>query len=181
MLRKLLLFLFLSCLLTAGTVGQKPDNVTLELRAPADRIFIDGAEVGNSDFYQDNSLDYGYISSGQPIGIIGLSNPLIAEYQNNSKDLFKITQSGGQFLVPFTRGGENSILRREEDLNQNDFLNLLEPSFGFPIPTQRRIRVTYRFQHPITSFRGDSSSIDSLAIQNKLNNKDQTELIIKSD
>ncbi len=167
--------------LTAPLSTAYPENVTLELRLDADRVFLDGSEVSSYSFYTDASPDFPYIVSGQPAGIVGYGEAQELSYFNRSRDVFRVTQEGGRFLLPFTRGGHRSIEKREEDIEERSFLNQLEPSFGFPVLENRVYRIKYLFQQEVAEFRGDRSGINRLSIQNTGSKGDRTALAIESD
>ncbi len=161
---------------------EQPDNITLEFRLDADRVFVDDQEVGGSD-YSASLFEYPYIVSGQPAGIVSYAPALGIEYRNRSRDVFRVTQkqAQGHFILPFTGGGYQTVEEEEDSILERGFLDILTPSFAYFKPKNPVIRVIYQFQHPIVEFRGTEQGIDSIAVQNKINKQNNTELIIKAD
>lgn len=157
-----------------------PDNITLELRLDAGKIYSDGSEITSSS-YATSSFDYPYIVSGQPIGLVSYSDALKLSYQNSSYDTFKITQSAGKFLMPFTSNGYQTVEDRQDEVEKRELLNIPNPSFRFSLPENRFVKVSYVFQHTIDSFQGTQTDIEELTVRNKLNGKKDVELVIQAD
>lgn len=176
-MNKLLLMISIILLMVstgAANTDTPPDNISLSLSLNADTTYIDGDEETTTQTRFD--FEQPYISSGQPEAVIGASNPLELRYRESGtssmllggefEDEYTVIQEEGRFMVPFTRGGISSIDSRVNLLNDN-FLNQVEPSFGFDLSAQRVVNVAYIFPHNVSSFDG-TGEIRTLYVRNQI-------------
>lgn len=166
-------------LLTGLTVADSPDNITLELEFnPEGDVYVDGTSVSTP--FQDTSPTFPYIVSAQPLGIVGLSGVQRIEYEG-SPEKFSVTQTGGEFLIPFTQGGYQTVEAEEDDILGGTFLQGLEPSFSFFQRESPVVRASYLFEYPIANYSGSKDGIDTITVRNKLNGMNKTELSIQAE
>lgn len=172
-------------MLTGLTAADSPDNITVELEFnPDSSVYVDGTEVDTDTSQTFFSLNYPYIVSEQPAGIVGLSGVQKIKYTNStasSPEKFTVTQTGNEFLLPFTQGGQQTVEAEEDEILNGNFLDGLEPSFSFFEPEIPYVKVSYLFQHSIEEYTGSKDGIDTVTIRNMLNGKNKTELSIQAE
>jgi len=174
-----LLILFFTFSASADT----PENVTLELRLDAGEVYVDGDGDKKQDGQQfiTETPDYPYVVTNDPLGIVSYSEALRVSYDNISttEDKFSIVQTNGEFLLPFTESGYGVIEDREEEVKNRELLNLLNPSFSFPISTTQVVKVSYLFEYEIDSYQGRQENIRELTVRNKINGQKNIELTLR--
>lgn len=187
-MRLKILIAFLIIFTTSGAAATQdnvtePDNVTLELEFDAQNTYVVDGNIETDSSFSTQTANYPYIVSERPAGIVSYSNTLNISYQNISatRDRFSITQSAGSFLLPFTTGGYEAIENREDQVQNRNFLNLLNPSFNFPIPQNQLVKVSYSFPYNISSFDGRQTDIDEITVRNKINSKKGIELDVSTN
>lgn len=176
--------LTLSIILVTGfTAADTPDNITLEIEFnPNSAIYMDGSSVnteGSESLF--SPISYPYIVSEQPVGIVGLSGVEKITYTNDTPEKFSVTQTGSEFLVPFTQGGYQTVEAEEDDILGGTFLQGLEPSFSFFQPESPVVRASYLFEYSISNYTGSEDGIDTITVRNKLNGMNKTELTIQAE
>lgn len=153
------------------------NTMTLKLEIESSDVYIDG-ETAEERTYSPIELEYPYIVSDRPAGIVSYGDLKNITYTENSRNVLSVTQRDGSFLLPFTRGGTESIDRRQEDITSRTFLQEYDPSFGFFIPDNPVIKVIYDFGYGTEGFTETQTNRIDLAVRNKFNDSDKTELLI---
>lgn len=141
------------------------DTVTLEMRLDAEETYVDG-EPASEGSYTASSLDYPYIVSGQPAGIVSYSDAVTVDYSiNNSQDVYSITQEGGSFLLPNTENGYQEIENRQNSISTRTFTEQLSPSFAYLIPDTPTVSVIYNPDINLTGFDRQQSGDINLYVR----------------
>jgi hypothetical protein len=162
-----------------GSAALPPvDNVTLTLRTDASTVYLDGDLAGGSTTTQ--SFEQPYVSTSNPEGVIGLSEPLKLSYSQGSPDNLSVTQSGGEFLLASTGGGVPAL---EDDLDSLDsgFFDQVSPSFNFPEEVSDTVTLLYEFPYEVTRFQGDEEEFGSIGVRNRVTSDNDTELWLRTD
>lgn len=141
--------------------GSTVSTVTLEMELDAQDAYVDG-EQASEGTYSSSTLEYPYIVSGDPVGIVGYSDPVsVSHSSDGSRKTFSVSQDGGTFLLPNTQGGYEEIENREENVIQRNLLEQLSPSFAYLIPDTPEVRVIYDPDINLTGFdRDQRGSVD---------------------
>lgn len=132
--------------------GGTVNTVTLSMEFDAGSVYVDG-QAASEGTYSGGNLNYPYIVSDDPAGIVSYGNPVSIEYGTDGpNETFTVTQEGGSFILPNTEGGYDNVENREESILQKTFLEQLSPSFAFLIPDTPEVRVIYDPDINITGF-----------------------------
>ena len=161
--------------------GAAVDNITLEMSFSPSNVIIDGQTVSGTTTVTD--FDNPFISSDQPVGLIGYTNNAIElRYVESPRERFEIVSSGqsADFLVPFTQGGYESLTDRENEIADNTFLNLLPPSFAFE-QIDPLTSVIYDFPYPVTNIVGPQTGIETVIIRNRLDSDNETQFVLRTE
>jgi hypothetical protein len=136
------------------------ESITLEMSlADGNDVYVDD-ETAVEQLYTASDLDYPYIVTDDPAGIVGYSSLRSIEYSSTAnRDIFRVTQNGGRFIVPNTMESYSDIEDEEETITNREFLQQLRPSFSFFQPETPTIRVILRpnktvrgFDHELRNF-----------------------------
>lgn len=173
-MKKTILILGLILVPFTAADPENPDNITLELKFNPDSVFVDD-ETAAQKTYTPAELEYPYIVSDQPLGIVSNSPIESLTYTKATEDIFLVTQRQGSFLLPFTQGGKKSIERREEEVVSREFLNLYNPGFGFETSTKPEVQVRYEFDEKVYGFNRTARGRIVLGVRNRINNHDKLE------
>ncbi|MBY6293925.1 hypothetical protein GLU60_00880 [Nanohaloarchaea archaeon H01] len=123
--------------------SREVETVTVEMKFDADRVYIDGEEAEERS-YSSDELDYPYIVSDQPAGIVSYNDVRTVNYTTDgTTDVMKITQEEGSFLIPNTKGSYTELEDQQEAVLDRDLLTQFNPSFAFTAPEQPTIKVIY--------------------------------------
>lgn len=153
------------------------ETVTLEMEMDAAETYVDG-ESASEGVYSSSELDYPYIVSDSPAGIVSYSDAVTVEYQSDgSTDRFRVTQQGGSFILPNTEGGYEEIESREELVTQRSFTDQLSPSFAYLIPDTPVVNVIYDPAINLTGFERELSGNIDLYVRHR--SDDITEPVIE--
>ncbi|MFT4892332.1 MAG: hypothetical protein ACI8Z7_000099 [Candidatus Nanohaloarchaea archaeon] len=120
---------------------QKVETVTLEMTLDSEgQIYSDGQPV--SEGYYTEDAEFPYIVTDQPAGIVSYGSWNSINYTSQgSKDVLRVEQSEGGFLIPNTKEDYTAIESREDLVENQNFLQQVSPSFGFPQPEDPTVRV----------------------------------------
>ncbi|MFB6208721.1 MAG: hypothetical protein ABEJ56_01130 [Candidatus Nanohaloarchaea archaeon] len=157
------------------------DTVTLEMETDADSVYVDGESASETSYYS-SELEYPYITSDQPAGIVSYGDVKSINYSTSgSTDIMRVKQSSGSFLVPNTQGGYEE-LEDEKDLVENrQLVKNIEPSFAFTMPDQATIRVIYGPDTNLIGFdRRLSDDVDLLA-RNRVDGDSTPDIILEPE
>lgn len=163
-----------------GIAAGQPANVSLHMEFNPSEVYVDGEEKTST--FSTTDFDNPFIASGQPAGLIGYRNPIKLSYIDSSTDEF-IVYSGRpetSFLVPFSTGGYSNLVRREDQIANNNFLSLNPPSFAFG-ENDSVVSVIYDFEYPVTKVLGTSSNIEAISIRNRIDSDNQTQFILQTE
>lgn len=151
-----------------GANASKVENVSLQLDIDASQTFIDGAEV-TEGVYTD--LDYPYIVSEQPAGIVSYAETNKINYSSTSGvENYSINQqTPGSFLLPYTIGGADELESERRAIKRGTFLSQIEPSFSFFKKSTPKVRVAYSFPYSVESSFGTVQGGSKIIVRNKLN------------
>lgn len=141
-MKKCLVFLLIILVSINLTLAKNPENVTnvtleLELKDPGE-VYIDGKKAVEGEYID---LEFPYIVSEQPIGIISPNNFKSIEYFRDSSDTFSVIQESSSFLVPHSSNGYQTIENREDKIKSQKFLKNIEPSFSHPLKSKALVKV----------------------------------------
>lgn len=158
------------------------NTVTLKMKVDATDVYVDG-QSASPGIYSGSSLDYPYIVSDKPVGIVGYGNTLSINYSDSgSRETFSMTQEGdGSFLIPNTEGGYSSVERREESVTSRSFLQQLSPSFAFRIPENPVVKVIYDPSINITGFEREERGTVNLYVRHRTDNNPEPVIEIGTD
>lgn len=175
-MKKLLIGVILLTMLCSGS-AQQPDNITVELEFDPSNAYIDGQPYGDTTII--NAPSFGYVSTSQPLGIVSYNeDPLRAGFIDSEG--YYITQKSGEFLLPFTSGGPESIEDRQNIVENGDLVSRLNPSFSFGLGAERVIRVSYHFSYTVSEIIGTETGIEEILVRNRIHSGNQTELVLKT-
>ena len=133
------------------------DTVTLEMKLDAEETYVDG-DPASEGSYPASSLDYPYIVSGQPAGIVSYGDAVSIDYSiEDSEDVYSVTQEEGSFLLPNTENGYEEIESRQNFISTRTFTQQLSPSFAYLIPDTPTVRVIYNPDINLTGFDREQS------------------------
>jgi len=169
------------CLIAfSGAASAQPDNVSLHLEFNPSTVYVDGEQKTSS--FSTTDFENPFISSDQPLGLIGYRNPLKLSYTDDSTDKLVVYSSNPQtsFLVPFSTGGYSNLVRRENEISNNNFLDLNPPSFAFD-ENDPEVEVIYDFEYPVKKVLGSSSNIQAVSIRNRIDSDNQTQFILQTE
>ncbi|MFB6214227.1 MAG: hypothetical protein ABEJ07_06755 [Candidatus Nanohaloarchaea archaeon] len=147
-----------------------PENVTLQMKMDASNVYVSG-DPAQEKTYNPLELDYPYIASDQTTGIVSYGSLVSLEYEQKSRDVFRVTQDSGSFLIPNTGGGYQEIEDDQEQVVNRRFLNLLEPSFHYTIPEKPVVKVYMDMEDPVKGFTGTETGSIEIAVRNTLDNE----------
>jgi len=153
------------------------NSITLDMSIDSTDIYVDG-ESADERTYNPVELEYPYITSDRPAGIVSYGELESIEYSEDTGGNLRVTQNGGSFLLPFTEGGTDSIEAREGMVNDRTFLDQLNPSFAFFIPETPNAGVIYDFNYTAEGFNNPQTGRVELAVRNKFTDSDEAELLI---
>jgi len=145
-MNKLVLSVFI--LFAVSSASAQVENVTLEMELDAAQVYVDG-EAAEEKTYTD--LDFPYIVSDQPIGIVSFGDFLKLEYADGSTDKFSMTQNRGSFILLNTVGGYTEIEGKKAEIQLGDFPTLVKPSFGFAGSEKALVKVSLKPRIDIVS------------------------------
>lgn len=126
-----------------------PSTVTLSMEfnlSSSDTVRFDGREVdGEQDF---STADYPYlISSGNEMiaGMVASDFMSASRSIDDGENVLSMRKSydDSKFFLPFTSGEIDDIERREEMIEEDDFLQNTDPSFAFDMPSRKNVKVLY--------------------------------------
>lgn len=162
-----------------GLASAEHDNITVELQFNPSEVIIDGTSTTTTTTATD--FDNPFISSPQPLGLIGLSNTVQMRYVNDSRERIEITQNSREadFLVPFTQDGYSSLTDKENEIADNSFFNLRPPVFAFS-QVEPSISVIYDFAFPVTDITGPVDDIETVIIRNRLDSDNETQFVLRT-
>lgn len=125
--------LFLLMLFPSSAQNNEVENITLELEfSSGNDVYVDGQSVSEG-FHKAENIDYAYIVSDQPVGIVSYGELNSINYSTEgSNDVFRVEQTESTFLVPNTGDSYIEIEDDEEGIEDRSFLNNYNPSFAFP-------------------------------------------------
>jgi hypothetical protein len=123
-----------------------PESVEVRLSLDSNqRVESDDVSLNPGD--EKNSFEYPYIASSDGSSVIGLvttsANTTIRRVEDGKNTLILTAPrseasqgetSSTSIFVPFTRGGFDSINRRDDAVMNRELLGVLNPTFGFPNP-----------------------------------------------
>lgn len=142
-------------------------TVKMEMTFEADEVYVDG-EPASEGTYSESTLEYPYIVSGEPAGIVSYGEPLSIEYSTDgTKDTLSVTQKEGSFILPNTEGSYSKIENREEMVRQRTFIDQLSPNFAYLLPDTPRIRVIYDPSINITGFEREQRGRVDLYVRHR--------------
>lgn len=142
---------------------REPENVTVSMEGFSTDFYADGEEITTGETRTRDNVDYPYISTDQPLGIVSYGSFLKLEKGN---DRISVTQEDGSFLLPNTRGGHISIEDEQTDVAERQFLGNVEPSFGFVSPSEPTVRVKYSPEQEVRGFNDTLPRNFELAVRN---------------
>lgn len=125
-----------------------PSNVSLSLKfnhSSGDEVYFDGERVEGEETFR--SANYPYMISEGDIMTAGIVK---SEFKSASRRIETenvLEMSSGRdsanFIIPYTDGGIEDIENRQEMVVEKEFLNEIQPSFGYLIPESPTVRVVY--------------------------------------
>lgn len=162
--------------------GGSVDTVTLKMELDASDTYIDG-EQASAGIYSASDLDYPYIVNDEPAGLVSYGDTVSINYSTaGDRETFSMTQRGdGSFLIPNTEGGYESVERREELVNNREFLQQLSPNFAFRIPENPFVRVIYDPDINITGFEREESGSVELYVRHRTDDNPEPVIEIGMD
>ena len=171
--------IMLAILVLIGPTYAQHDNITVSLAFNPSEVVIDGSTTTTSS--AATGFTNPFISSSQPIGLIGLSNTVKMEYIDSPRERIELTQSSNEadFLVPFTKGGYSSLLDKENEIQDGSFLNLRPPVFAFS-QIEPSISVIYDFPFPVTEIVGPLDDIETVIVRNRLDSDNETQFVLRT-
>jgi hypothetical protein len=120
---------------------ERVDTVTLEMSLPGDNQIYSGGQQVNSGYFTEDA-DYPYLVTDGPAGIVSYGSWNSLNYtRKNSRDVLRVEQSEGRFILPNTGDGYNTVEDREEIISDRNLLQQVSPSFLFPQPESPTVRV----------------------------------------
>lgn len=141
---------------------EQPENVTVSLSGVSTPVHADGGQISTGESFVP-PVNYPYIASEKPIGIVNYGNFL--RLSRPKTDKISMTQRGdGSFLIPNAEGNLSSIEAREDDILERSFLNRISPSFSLEERDKPLVRTVYRFDRKIEV--SDSSGRENIKIEN---------------
>lgn len=158
------LFAVLVLMISPVQADGDPDNYTLELGLDASNVYVSGSETGENTF-QAGELEFPYIISGQPAGIVSYGEPVQLEYENSSRDIFRVTQESGGFLVPNTLGSYKDIEKKQSQVASNSLLHEKDPSFTFYTPDNPVIKVILATDFATEGFSGIERGVIEMTVR----------------
>lgn len=188
-MKKLLVISIISISLLSAVSAQTKDedeeveNITLRMDfgdTDISKVIIDGTEY-SSDDTTVNSFDFGYIVNASPLGIVSHSGDPIKAKFDKSEDVISLTQEKGDFFVPNTQGGSEVIEERQDLIQAREFMQTIDPSFGFTLGAERIIRVSYEFPYEVHEVKGPSNGIQKMLVQNRIHPGNETQLVLDTE
>ena len=162
--------------LSPAVAAQEVENVSLQMNLSSGTdIYVDG-DPAQEKTYSPSEIDYPYITSDQPAGIVGLGELESINYSSNGKEVLEVTQKDGSFIIPNTRGGHTVLEDDEDDIRSRRFLERVNPSFAFPPVETPTVRVIYRSDVKIDGFEGRAENSVELYSRHKLNSGSEPEV-----
>lgn len=148
------------------------ESITLEMSlADGNDVYVDDEPAGEQ-LYTADELDYPYIVTDEPVGIVSYSSLRSIEYSSNGdKDVFRVTQNGGRFLLPNTKESYSDIENEEETIMNREFLQDLRPSFSFFQPETPTIRVILRPNRTVRGFDNELRNFVELRSTHRVDNR----------
>lgn len=142
------------------------DNVTLRMTTDSGQVYVSG-DSAQEKTYTAFDLNYPYIVSDRPIGVVSYDEIVNVEYVNNSRDVFRVTQTGGSFLIPHTTGGLNSVRRRDNLVTDRELATHMSPSFGFQLEDQPTVKVALQPEQTVKGFSQTITRNVDIVVRNK--------------
>jgi hypothetical protein len=144
-----------------------PENFTLELSGVSGPIYADGESINSGESITP-PINYPYIVSDQPLGIVDYGSILrLSRPDSNTISAVQETNSGS-FIIPFTTGGQKEIEGAEENIANRRFLDLVSPNFGFKKLDTPIVKVRYNFPYKANGFENElSAGRNEFSIRNK--------------
>lgn len=154
-----------------------PENVTVQMSTGSTTTFYVDGEEAEERSYSPIEVSYPYVVSDQPIGIVSLGELLSIEYEEeSSKNIARMTQSRGSFLLPFTRGGYTEVEEEEELITNREFLSKFEPRFGFQSLETPNLRIDLDPNVEIKGFEDRLSGNIRIYTRNRYSNESVVEI-----
>ncbi|MBC5792494.1 MAG: hypothetical protein H8Z69_00480 [Nanohaloarchaea archaeon] len=119
-----------------------PENVTLEVEGVSGKISASDSNISTGEELKA-PVEYPYITSEQPLGIVGYGEFLKLSYPE-TETISMTLQDRSTFLVPFSNGGRSDIEERQKEINDRILMNQVEPSFGDVLNKLPLVKVIYR-------------------------------------
>lgn len=142
-------------------------SVTLSFESEQQNVYFDGSEVDGSQSFSIAEYPYLISEDGGTVQGLVASDFQSAQRSVNGHDEFMMSRERGSatFFIPFTEGDRNDIENREEAVLNNEFLTLLDPSFGFFIPDTPKIKIALKPNTNVDSQLDISSGSYTLVVR----------------
>lgn len=153
------------------------ETVSLKMDLPSDtNVYMDGNSVSEGT-YSASEIDYPYIVSNQPSGIVSFGELESISYSETAtENILEVKQTEGSFLLPNTRGGYTEIEDEEEDVKSRSFLERVNPSFAYAPVEAPAVRVIYKPNVKVEGFEGRVEPPVEIYSHHKINSGSEPEV-----
>lgn len=143
-----------------------PKNITVELSGISGDFYADDQPLSTGDSLslveypyavsESNDMTSGIVSYGD---FVKLSRP--------ETDAVSMTQKSSAFLLPYMAASHQEIEDEQEQVNEKRFLNLLSPSFSYPIPENPYVKVVLKPDQQNEGFRDTLRNDIGITVRNE--------------
>lgn len=154
---------------------QAPKNITVQLTGLSGSFYADNQPISTGETL--TLVEYPYIvaeENGMTRGVVSYGD--FVKLSRPSTGTASLTQQSSSFLLPYFKGGHEELEDEQEQVMERRFLNLLSPSFTYPIPDNPYVRVILEPDQKVEGFRDTLRG--SIEIQAKNKGLEDGQLVI---